>query len=1025
MPKLSNLILYIRSCVSKKAVIFSAWLLMGGSVWGQSPTSQPSYQVDHWTTDNGLPQNTVRNVLQTRDGYLWLATYDGLVRFDGVRFTIFNKSNTPGLNSNRFLALGEDRHGTLWAGTEDGGVTAYRDGVFKTYTTADGLISNSIGIIRIDGNGEFYQLKGFKFAYWRGNGFIKGEPLYDANVSSFYWGSSGKLWKMSLTSVTESKGGWEVNYPVSQTGGTVGDLTAIEDRQGDLWMNLAYTREIYQLRNGHVTRYSEKEGVPKGMSLRPVCEDSEGGIWFCVNPWLKEATGLVRLKDGRFTYFGSENGLPKALYYSVTADREGTIWAGTSQGLYRLKRKAVTTYSTENGLLHNETYPLLRARNGDIYIGSAQGLSRFHDGKFEGGILLDRPRPVQALWEDRAGRLWIGLVAGLFVWDQRKLVDWAPQNHYSVVAIQGDSLGAVWVAGEAGIMKFQGDQLVATYRSNEGLPNNRVTVIHEIARGPHKGEMWFGTYGGLAQFKDGRFINFTTAQGLAGNYVRSIYEDAEGTLWIGTYDEGLSRFRDGKFFNYRTEQGLYSNGVFQILEDKHGYFWISCNTGIYRVSRQELNDFAEGRIPQITSQAFGKLDGMLNIECNGGRQPAGLVTKDGKFWFPTMGGVAVVDPESAKFNPQPPPVLIESVAIERHNVDFRNGVTVQADQRDIEINYTGLSFIKPEQVKFKYKLEGVGTDWVDAGTRRVVYLPYLPAGSYTFRVIAANSDGVWNTIGANVRIVVLAPFWRTWWFALISVLGAGGILLGLLVLGWKLRVKKLEMERANQYRFSQQLIESQDFERNRIAAELHDGLGQRLLVIKNWAEFSLTLAPTDSPNREYLNEISESASLALEETRRVVLDLRPHQLDKIGLANALRFTVEQVAESSGIDIQASIADLDGAFSPKQEVSIYRIIQECLNNIIKHSGATQARVVVERDVSIRLCVSDNGHGVVSDPLNPKQKGFGLSGIEERTKMLGGKYRMDSRPGKGTTIEILISGAPQGKGNNESRNQHRDG
>lgn len=615
---------------------------------------------------------------------------------------------------------------------------------------------------------------------------------------------------------------------------------------------------------------------------------------------------------------------------------------------------------------------------------------------------------MKSLWEDQAGRLWVGLSDRLFIWDGKMLKDLKPQitGPFMAYAIQEDGTGAVWVGGEQGLLKFQGDQLIARYTANEGVPNDDVKVIYETKHGPRKGELWFGTYGGLAQFKDGKFINFTTAQGLVGNRVRSIYEDAEGTLWIGTYDDGLSRFRDGKFFYYRTEHGLYNNGVFHILEDKHGYFWISCNRGIYRVSRQELNDFADGRIPKVTSIAFGKQDGMLNSECNGGRQPAGLTADDGKFWFPTMGGVAVFDPEALRLNPQPPPVLIESLTLEHRQIDFQNGVTIRAGQRDLEIHYTGLSFIKSEQVKFKYRLEGLDADWMDAGTRRVAYFPYLPPGTYTFHVNAANSDGVWNTTGASVRISVLTPYWRTWWFALLSVSGIVGILLGTLILRHRRRVETLERQRADQIQFSRQLIESQERERKRIAAELHDSLGQRLLVIKNWTALSLMLTPEDAPARGQMNEIAENASQAIEETRQIVFHLRPFQLDKIGLTRTLKFMVEQIATSSGIDLMARIADLDGAFSPDDEISFYRIVQECLNNVVKHSGASQAGVLIERDTSIRLQVSDNGRGFMLDRLDQKQRGFGLSGIAERARLLGGEYKIESAPGRGTTISVTI-------------------
>ncbi|MEN3336275.1 MAG: hypothetical protein V7641_5640 [Blastocatellia bacterium] len=331
----------------------------------------------------------------------------------------------------------------------------------------------------------------------------------------------------------------------------------------------------------------------------------------------------------------------------------------------------ITGYSTASGLLHHEVYPILQSRNGDIWVGSILGLSRFSDGQFKNMSLPEPHDTVQALCEDSAGRLWIGLVGGLLCYENGKLKDLSRLvAGATVCTIITDHFGTVWVGSERGLFKFNGERVAAHYTTKDGLPADDVTVIHE----DRQGALWTGTSGALAQFKDEQFITYTMAQGLARTHIWCIYEDADGTFWIGTYDDGLSRFREGRFFNYRMEHGLFNNGVFQILEDRHGYFWISCNKGIYRVSRQELNDFADGRIARINSVAYGKPDVMLNIECNGGRLPAGIIARDGKFWFPTQEGVAVIDPEAVYINSAAPPVVIEAVTLERNPVDFQRGI---------------------------------------------------------------------------------------------------------------------------------------------------------------------------------------------------------------------------------------------------------------------------------------------------------------------------------------------------------------
>jgi signal transduction histidine kinase len=597
-------------------------------------------------------------------------------------------------------------------------------------------------------------------------------------------------------------------------------------------------------------------------------------------------------------------------------------------------------------------------------------------------------------------------VGGLFRYDKGRLENLSRLVGQSTVcAILADHGGNVWVGSEIGLFELNGDRVVAHYTSKDGLPGDYVRVIHQ----DRNGDLWLGTDGGLAQLKDGQFIPYTTAQGLAGSRVWSIHEDRDGTLWIGTYDAGLSRFYDGLFFNYKIDHGLFDNGVFQILEDRRGYFWISCNRGVYRVSRSELDDFAEGKIPRINSVAYGRNDGMLNIECNGGRQPAGLIARDGKFWFPTQEGVAVVDPESVRLNPLAPPVLIESVTLDREPMSLKNGVTLEPGQRGLEIAYTGLSYIKPEQTRFKYKLEGLDTDWVDAGTRRTAYFPYLPPGDYRFRVIAANSDGVWNNEGAAITVVVRAAFWQRLWFWLLCA----GAVVGVVAVSIRGRIARLKGAQAEREAFSLRLIESLEAERKRLAGELHDSLGQNLLIVKNWALIGLNATAEDNPLREHLTEISETTSLTLDEIRRIGHDLRPYQLERLGLTKTIQQMVHQVKTSSDIEFIAEIDNIDGLLSKESEINLYRVVQECVNNILKHSSATTAWVLIKRTAGgARIICRDDGQGFNPD-ATLRKGGLGLTGIAERVRMLGGRYTMESAPGKGTTVCVEIERSKQNK------------
>ncbi|MEK7831091.1 MAG: two-component regulator propeller domain-containing protein, partial [Acidobacteriota bacterium] len=803
--------------------------------------------------------------------------------------------------------------------------------------------------------------------------------------------------------VTRVKDGRTFHYPIKITADVLfTGITPYEDSRGNLWIREGLN--LYLLRDGTVTR------LPDVSPLRPLYEDADGGIWFGKPLGLGHSGDfLTRFKDGRFTAFGEADGILNSSIRSIIGDREGSIWLATTRGLYRARKRLMTAFSTESGLASHEVYPLAQSRDGQIWIGTTRGLNRgsFRDGRGE----ISPPILsgfAEALWEDAAGRMWVGIDNRLLRYENGKFQDLPLKA--KVYGVSADRQGKYWVASDRGLFKLDGDKLVAHYTTNDGLPDNNVKTIHQ----DRHGTLWFGTHGGLAQLKDGKFISYTAADGLAGNRVRAIHEDSDGALWIGTYDDGLSRLRDGKFFNYRTEQGLFDNGVFQILEDRHGNFWIGCNKGIYRVSRRELNEVAEGRLARVSSVAFGKRDGMLNTECNGGRQAAGFVAQDGKLWFPTMAGVVVIDPEAAPVNPLPPPVVIESVTLERDPVDFsfqlsgRGGVTVAPGQRDLEISYTGLSFIRSEQVKFKYKLEGLDTDWVDVGTRRVAYFPYLSPGSYTFRISAANSDGVWNENGASLRIVVVPPFWRRWWFITLISLGVAGTVL----LIFRQRVARLKQAHAAQESFSRQLLDSQEQERQRIAAELHDSLGQSLLIIKNRSFLALDSFDDTEAAREQVEEISEASAHAIEEVREIAYNLRPYKMERFGLTKTLQAMCQQAERTSGIRFVTELKNIDGLFSNEAELNLYRVVQESVNNILKHSRATEARLTIEHNGREALMkIEDNGQGFNIAPqagtTESRRGGFGLIGMAERVRLLGGAYTLDSAPGRGTTITVRLT------------------
>jgi len=698
-------------------------------------------------------------------------------------------------------------------------------------------------------------------------------------------------------------------------------------------------------------------------------------------------------------------------FSAIVEDRDGNLWLGTDgDGLFAVRKEVVKTYSEAQGLVARNVYPIIQARDGAIWIGAwAGGLSRFKDGTFTNYTPRDgiAPAGVTALHEDRDGRLWIATNSGglqTFHNGRFAAVERGVVPDGSVVkAIHQDRSGAIWLGTQYGVVRHQ-DGASKVFASKDGLAGDDVRVIVE-SRTP--GRLWFGTYVGLTRWQDGALTRWTREDGLPATTIRAIYEDDDGILWIGTYDGGLLRFDGRRFTHVTTRDGLFSDGVFQVLEDRRGYLWMSSNRGISRVRKQELNELAAGSRRGIVAIAYGKGDGMLNVECNGGLWPAGVEARDGSLWFPTQDGVAVIDPGAVPSNPHPPPVVIESFLLDREPivpVPSGQPLRLAPGRSTFEIGYTSLSFINPEHVRFKYRLDGLDGDWVDASTRRTAYYSHVPPGHYTFTVIAANSDGVWNRDGSSLAIVVLPPYYRTWWF--LSLMGAAAA--ALVVVTLKRREARLTSAHAAQQAFTHQLIASQEAERKRIAAELHDSLGQRLVVIKNLAVLASTANPDAA--RERVVEIASEAHHAIAEVREISQNLRPSELDRVGLTKALTGLVRKTRGASAIALTADVDPMDGVFAKDEEVNVYRVVQESLNNVLKHSGATRASLTVRRaGPHVQIAIEDNGRGFL--PSNDgsgavRHAGFGLIGIAERVSLLGGRSEIHSAPGQGTRIDITF-------------------
>jgi two-component sensor histidine kinase len=548
----------------------------------------------------------------------------------------------------------------------------------------------------------------------------------------------------------------------------------------------------------------------------------------------------------------------------------------------------------------------------------------------------------------------------------------------------------------------------STYTTAEGLPGNTVMVVCE----DRKGECWIGTDGGLSRFENGKFINLTTRDGLSTNGVNSIYEDADGSLWIGTKGGGLDRYKEGKFTVYTGREGLFSDEIYELIEDDFGYFWMSCRNGIFRVSKKDFDDLDQGKIKALTCITFGKADGMASVQCNGVAKPSGWKGKDGRLWFPTIRGVLAVE-SRIKTNDKPPPLVIEEILADKKPIDASgenlgaatntvsrktlpltgsptHPLTIAPGRGELEIHYTALSFQAPEKNRFKYMLEGADSAWIDAGTHREAHYNNIGPGTYRFRVIACNNDGVWNNAGASLPLVFLPHYWQTWWFKLAIPTALALVLAAF----YRARVARLRaVERL----------------RVQIAADLHDDVGARLTKVAMVTEFMDRETGDGEHSKPHIQNIAKTTREIIQAMDEIVWTINPKNDTLDNLANYVFQYAQEYFQHSGVrcrvDLPAGLPN--HAISTEQRHNLFMAIKEALNNVVKHAGATEARIgLTAHDGKITIQIRDNGRGFSLDKVNGT--GNGLENMRQRLRRIGGRVILESEPGAGTKITLEADG-----------------
>jgi ligand-binding sensor domain-containing protein/signal transduction histidine kinase len=765
-----------------------------------------------WTTENGLPQNSANSIVQTHDGYIWLATYEGLARFDGVEFKVFDRKNTKELPSSWYVRMKEDSAGGLWARPAgyDPGVVRFHDGTFTFFDTSNGLPNNRTITWENDKHGTMWlgtlrglaEFRGGKFKTYTVQDGLPSDTVFRLGLDS-----KENLWISTTRGLARLAGGkiermtGQKDFPDTTFLGMNFPSNCYEDSRGTRWMTTP--THLLSYGEGGVTRY-EKKSILSNPNIQAIHEDAQGTLWIATagglnsfaggrftsynvskdqnennillmredregSLWLATGKGIARFADGVFERYDRKDGLTDNSVVDMLIDREGSIWVGTDGGgLDRFRDEKFVTYSSKVGLSYDMVLSAYQDRSGAIWIGTTfGGLNRLKDGfitvfDYKQGPSLTN---IRSLGEDKEGTIWIGCDRGCFrltngtVSMVSKMIDGAPDILAGTFLLtkSGDWL----VASRNKLFVYRGGKFITV--TTVGTEPLQRDFIGELFEDSH-GTIWIATQAALYWYREGKLERIRPEQGFTAKWATGLYEDPEGAVWFGAENAGIFRFKDGRFVNISPRQGLFDYVAYTVFEDQAGYLWMSSNKGVYRVSKKELNDVADGKAQFVHSTSYGTADGMESRECNGGNAPSGFKLRDGRICFATTRGLTMVNPANIRVNPVPPPVVIDEFLVEGERQRSQESVHVPAGKSRFEFHYAGISFAGSKEVRYKYQLVGLDEGWIDAGARRDAYYTHLDPGKYTFRVIAANSDGIWNENGASASFVLEPHFYQTAWF---------------------------------------------------------------------------------------------------------------------------------------------------------------------------------------------------------------------------------------------------------------------